>query len=107
MADNPLGAYNTQDYVACTNCGQLSRIEFCYPLVQASTITRAYYCPMCGLPRTTDNKFSNSASFELIAQVMFGRKSSPEEAQQLKEIYGMWNAHEYSTFKDFLKELSK
>ena len=91
--------------MACTSCGQFSRIEFPYPLVKASTLTRAFYCPLCGAANTKE--FGNGRSFRLIAQVMFGRPSNEQEAAQLEQIYEMWDPYTHPTFREFLKALQQ
>ena len=100
----PNGVYNTHHFVSCTSCGQLTRIEFCYPLVNTSITSLARYCPACATPYEFDKNFPNGAGFMLVAHALLGDKNL---AKDLADIYDLWDTTEYSSFKDFLRSLKE
>lgn len=106
VADYPTGAYPTNTYVACRGCGQLTSIQVQYPLVQASTLSNAKFCPMCGKPFEYKSKVdANGTMFELVAASVFGRDPSKEDEQIVASIYPTWDAYTHPSFKQFLKSL--
>ena len=104
----PSGTYVTHSHVACRACGQLTRIEVCFPLVQASTLSQAKFCPMCGVEfkREGATLEANGTGFVLVASSIFLTMSpTPEDVAIVESIYPMWDAFKYPTFKRFLRSL--
>lgn len=105
---NPqLGAYVGYTYVACHACGQLTRIEVCYPVVQASLLNKAKYCPLCGTvfePKGRESD-ANGSGFLLVAAALFNKIPTKEDVALVQGIYPLWNAYEHPTFKDFVRSL--
>lgn len=101
------GAYPTFHHVACRACGQLTRIEVCYPVVQASRITKANYCSLCGTPAGDyqSQVDSNGSQFLLVASALFKREPSQHDVAIIESIYPEWNAYNHPTFRDYLKSL--
>jgi hypothetical protein len=102
-----LGAYVSYTHVPCHVCGQLTRIEVCYPVVQASTLSKAKYCPLCGAKYDPESRVTdaNGSQFHLVAFALFGREPTLDEVELVKGVYPMWDAYEHPTFKEFLRSL--
>ena len=104
--DTQSGAYKTYHHIACTGCGQLTRVEVCWPVVQASTLNKARFCPLCGTPFQYEGPSSaNGTAFKLVARSMFGREPSAQEIQIVESIYPTWDAYQYPTLREYLKAL--
>jgi hypothetical protein len=102
-----LGAYVSYTHVACHGCGQLTRIEVCYPVVQASTLNKAKYCPLCGVEFKRENRVSeaNGTNFQLVAASLMSRTPTKEDVAMIQSIYPLWDAYKHPTFKEFLQSL--
>lgn len=101
---HPLWTYATNDYVACRSCGAHSRINYVPPIPVESRRMKSHFCPHCGAAYEFNQRYPNGGSY-LLADVMLGREVTMDEAQQLQQIYMMWDATVYPTFKGFLQSL--
>lgn len=101
---HPLWTYATNDYVACRSCGAHSRIQYVPPIPIESRLMKSHFCPHCGAAYEFDARYPNGGPY-LMGDVMLGRQVTMEEAQQLQQIYMMWDATVHPTFKEFLQSL--
>lgn len=107
--DPQAGAYRVFTHVACHNCGQLTRIEVAYPLVQASSLSKPKFCPLCGAEYNNDGSpsYANGSHFKLVAAALFRREPSEDEVQIIASVYPTWDGYEHPTFKEYLRSLAQ
>lgn len=103
-ASHPLFTYGTNDYVACRSCGAFSRIQYVPPIPIESRLMKSHFCPHCGVAYEFNLRYPNGGPY-LMGDVMLDREVTIDEAEQLQQIYMMWNATVYPTFKGFLQSL--
>lgn len=100
---NPTGVYPTFHHVACKGCGQLTRVEVCYPVILAPKHHRARFCPMCGVAWEYEKGLENGSQFWLVARHLFGKEPTREQVDIIASMYPVWDADVHGTFREFLK----
>lgn len=96
--------YATSHFTACTNCGQVCRIEVVMPVVTLSDKRMVKFCPMCGTEWHYDG-YANSQSFKLVAHHVVGRVPTDDEVALIEQLYPEWDATVHHTFKEFITAL--